>query len=157
MNPALSLCTHLAASPLGRFEVAPADMVEWLDGPIVAVVRCDHCAAVALAVLLDWSRSRRVRIFGLAALPADALALYRRNLERGSCDLARSSLEQQALFAATGPVQRLLVLDVASGEVVETREISDGKGLPDAAWDTRIPSTDDEAWFARVGRSKAAL
>jgi len=157
MNPEISLCSHLLERALTRLEPAADDLLEWNDGPVVAVVRCAQCSAVALAVLLDWSRSRRVRVFGLAALPEATLALYRRNVARGSCDLGRASLEQQALFAATGPAQRLLVLDTASGEVVDWRPLPGRAGLPDEPWAERVPPVTDDRFFAEAGLSKNAL
>ena len=112
MNPAVALCPHLRADDLAHLSIDPAGMLEWWDGPVTAVARCDRCDGRGVLELLDWSRSHRVRIFALAAIEPAAVALFLRNRERGSCDLARADREVEALFASAGAVERVIAVDV---------------------------------------------
>lgn len=134
----------------------PDDVLEWHDGPVVAVARCRDCAGRALLELLDWSRSRRVRVFTLAALEADAVALFQRNRARGSCDLGRAERELEALLFSAGPVERVVALDVESHAVVATAPRADLR-LPGGPWHERVLTEDEPLWFARLGLSKAEL
>lgn len=155
MDPGVSLCEHLRSLALGELSIDPADVLDWSDGPVTAVARCGACTGAALLEMLDWSRSRRVRIFALSALPAGALALYRRNVERGSCDAGRVQRETEALFAAAGPVERLVALDVDGNRVVRAVERAPGLRLPDEGdWRRRLPRADDGSWFAALGLAK---
>jgi hypothetical protein len=154
MDPDVSLCEHLRSPTLGELPIDPADVLDWSDGPVTAVARCRVCAGAGLLEMLDWSRSRRVRIFALSALPADAFVLYRRNVERGSCDATRARREAEALFSAAGPVERVVALDVDANLVVRAAARPADLRVPDGAWEERLPREDDGSWFERLGLEK---
>jgi hypothetical protein len=154
MDPGVSLCEHLRSPTLGELPIDPADVLDWSDGPVTAVARCRACGGAALLEMLDWSRSRRVRIFALSALAADAFGLYRRNLERGSCDATRARREAEALLSAAGPVERLVALDLDESRIVRGVARPADLRVPDGAWEERLPRPDDASWFERLGLEK---
>lgn len=156
MNPDLALCPHLTSPMLASLSIEPDDVLDWDAGPIVAVARCAVCHAMALLELLDWSPSRRVRVYTIAAMDAGALALYQRNRVRGSCDLQRSVHEGEALLFSAGPVERLVALDVETRAVLASAARSADLRVPTTAWRDRIPAATDTAWFARLGLEKHA-
>lgn len=156
MNPDLALCRHLTSPRLASLSIDAGDVVEWDDGPVVAVARCAVCGGAALLELLDWSATRRVRVYSLAGLDAAAIALFRRNQERGSCDLQRQSRELEALLFSAGPVERIVALDVETRAVLASGPRSPALRLPAAPWRERIPARDDVTWFAGLGLDKAS-
>src|SRR5512134_2456904 len=87
--------------------IAPAEIVEWYDGPVEAIVHCRVCRAPAWVELLDWSNDRAVRVFALAGLRERDAELYLRSATKGSCDPKRGRAELEALAAAAGPFERL--------------------------------------------------
>jgi hypothetical protein len=155
MNPAASLCPHLRADSLAALSIDAADVLDWFDGPITAVARCDRCGALGLLELLDWSRSHRVRVYALAAVDAAGLALLQRNRERGSCDLSRADREVEAFFASAGAVERVIALDVDRNEVLATLPRPAQLFLPNAPWRERLPSDTDTTWFRALGLDKS--
>ena len=155
MNPAVTLCPHLRADDLAHVAIDPASVLDWFDGPVTAVARCERCDGLGLLELLDWSRSHRVRIFALAAIEPAAVALFLRNRERGSCDLSRADREVEALFASAGAVERVVALDVDRNTVMATAPPPDGLFLPAAPWRERLLPETDATWFARLGLEKS--
>lgn len=155
MNPAIALCPHLRADDLAQLAIDATGVLEWFDGPITAVARCIHGDGHALLELLDWSRSHRVRIFAMAAIEPDAVALFLRNRARGSCDLSRADREVEALFASAGAVERVVALDVDHNAVLATIARPDGLFLPAAPWRDRLPPEADASWFTSLGIDKA--
>ncbi|HEU4427143.1 MAG TPA: hypothetical protein VFT98_00180 [Myxococcota bacterium] len=155
MNPELALCAHLSGLRAGDAAPPVAHALLWQDGAIDAVVRCARCGAHALLRLLDWAPPRFVqRIYSLAALRAEDSALLLRNLERGSCQVARAGAELDAFVAAAGPSERLIALGVAQGRVVASAPLPAGaRGEPDA-FPARLPRAEDERWFAALGLEK---
>lgn len=156
MNPDLALCRHLASPHLASLSIDAGDVIEWDDGPVVAVARCAVCGGTALLELLDWSASRRVRVYSLAGLDAAAIALFRRNQERGSCDLQRQARELEALLFSAGPAAWIVALDVETRAVLASGPRSSALRLPAAPWRERIPASDDGSWFAALGLDKAS-
>jgi hypothetical protein len=156
MNPAVALCPHLRADDLAHVSIETTGGLDWFDGPVTAVTRCERCDGHGLLELLDWSRSRRVRIFALAAIEPAAVALFLRNRARGSCDLSRADREVEALFASAGAVERVLAVDVDRSDVLATAPRPDGLFLPAAPWRERLLPEADATWFARLGLDKSA-
>jgi hypothetical protein len=158
VNPALSLCAHLAALAPGAapLRLAPDEILDWYDGPVEAVLRCPRCGACGWLELLDWEPRRRLRVFVLAALREVAVALYLRNRARGSCDVARARAELAALAASAGPCERLLALELPELRIVAAAGVGPGLVLPAGAWAERIPAPEDGRWFARLGLAKGA-
>jgi hypothetical protein len=117
MNPELSLCEHLRSLELSALPIASADILEWRDGPVIAVVRCQHCAGAGLIEMVDRNASHDVRLFALAAFELEVLAIFLRNTQRGSCDASRLDREVHALLSSAGPTERLVTLDVHTNEV----------------------------------------
>jgi hypothetical protein len=156
MNPSVALCPHLRADELAQLTIDPAGVLDWWDGPVTAVARCDHGDGHALLELLDWSRSHRVRVFALAAIDAAAVALFLRNRARGSCDLSRADREVEALFASAGAVERVVALDVDGNAVLATIARPPGLFLPAAPWRERLLPETDATWFTALGIDKAA-
>jgi hypothetical protein len=149
VNPAISLCAHLAGDDLAALAVAPDDALEWHDGPIVAVVRCAACGGAGLIELLDWTDGGRTRVFSLAGIDPAAVALYLRNVARGSCDLARRQREVEALVASAGRPERIVARD-ADGAVVRSVAWPSGVAPPGDTWQERV-RRGDRSWAARVG------
>jgi predicted aminopeptidase len=149
VNPAISLCAHLAGDALAALPVAPDDALEWHDGPIVAVVRCPACGRAGLIELLDWAAGGRTRIYALAGIDPAAVALYQRNVARGSCDLARRQREAEALIASAGRPERLVARDT-DGAVVRSVAWPADLTMPAGTWQERV-QRGDAAWRERVG------
>lgn len=150
MDPAVSLCAHLASDALASLAVAPDDAIEWQDGPIAAVVRCATCGAAGWLELLDWTDGGRVRVHALAGIDPRAVALYQRNVARGSCDLARRQRELEALVASAGPPERLVACDAASGAVAKSVAWPADATLPSDTWQQRV-GRGDRTWLERLG------
>ena len=165
LKPEVDLCEHLRAGAPAELSIDPDDILDWYDGPVTAVARCSRCSQLGLLGMLDWSRSHRVRIFALAGLEAQALAVYRRDVERGSCDPSRMERETAALLSSAGPVERLVAWDVHTSEVVASATRPGDLGLPDAPWRERVlaetggspPSELPSELFSELGLDKSAL
>ena len=114
-----ALCPHFAAALPGRapFALAPGEIVEWQDGPVEAVVRCRACGACGWMQLVGRDSQQELRIFALAALRIDDVALYFRNHARGSCDVGRARAELEALAASAGPFELLVALNPDTTEL----------------------------------------
>lgn len=156
MNPELSLCEHLRSLELAALPVDSDDILEWYDGPVVAIVRCHLCAAAGLITMLDWNASHVVRVFGLAAFQTEVLQVFVRNTNRGSCDVSRFEREVHALLSSAGPAERLVVLDVRTNEVRAVAPYPHKGGLPTGRWDEHLPREDEDEWFTLAGLSKSA-
>lgn len=155
MNPELALCAHLSALAPGDAPPEIAHAFLFQDGPIDAVARCHDCGAQALLRLLDWAPPRyALRIYALAALRADDSALFLRNLERGSCQVARAGAELAALIAAAGPNERLVALDLARERVAAAAALPRGSVCEPGDFPARLPRASDARWFAALGIEK---
>ena len=115
------------------------------------MVRCARCDEAGLVELVDWSDAGRLRVYALAGIAPDAVALWRRDLARGSCDLARRERETEALVASAGPPTRLVARDNATGAVVRTVAWPRGARMPIAPWPERVGRTRDPRWRAALG------
>lgn len=158
MNPELALCTHLRALAPGPapFTLAPEEILDWYDGPVEAVARCNACGACGWLELLDWDPRPRLRIYALAAIREADVALFLRDRARGSCDVARARAELEALAASAGPSERLVALALPELRVVAVAGAEPGLAPPAGAWAERIPAPADGRWFARLGLAKGA-
>jgi hypothetical protein len=155
VNPGLSLCEHLRSLGLRSLPIESADVLEWFDGPVVAVVRCRDCTGAGLVAMLDWNASHTVRVFGLAAFELQVLAVFLRNTRNGSCDVSRLGRERYALLSSAGPAERLVAIDVAANEVRAVAPYPREGGLPTEPLEERLPRGDDEQWFKLAGLSKS--
>ena len=124
MNPRVSLCPHLASLELTALPIAPADILEWRDAPVLALARCAECPQLGLLELVDWDRRRDVRTYTLAGLDPKPLEVYLRDLARGSCDPSRLAKEGEALLSAAGPIERRVSLAAEDGAVVRVEAVS---------------------------------
>lgn len=158
MRSDLVLCPHLAAAVPGPapFTLAPDEIVEWWDGPVEAVVRCRSCGACGWLRLVDRDPQRELRIFALAALRIDDVALYFHNRARGSCDVGRARAELEALAASAGPFERLVALNPETSELVAVAAHPPGLSVAGGPWTERIPQPGDSRWFVRLGLEKGA-
>ena len=155
MNPELALCAHFSALAAGDVSPEIAHAFLFQNGPIDAVVRCRDCGAHALLRLLDWAPpGYALRVYALAALRAEDTALFLRNLERGSCQVARASAELAALIAAAGPNERIAALDVAHERVVAAAVQPHGAIREPGDFPARLPRAQDARWFAALGIEK---
>jgi len=118
MNPAVALCPHLASLELAALPIAPTDILDWRDAPMVAIARCARCDRLGLLELVEWDRQAGVRTYTLAGLDPRPLATYLRDLARGSCDPGRLAKEGESLLAASGPVERIVSLSADDGRVL---------------------------------------
>lgn len=151
MDPSRSLCAHLGSAPLERLAVPAECIVEPFDGAATACVTCPVCGAAAFLELIAWRPTDRVRIYALAGIDAADVALFRRNRDRGSCDLARLEQEAAALQAAAGPVERLIAIDLQDHRVVATCPRPPDWRPPRAGFAERGGAVDPGGWFGRLG------
>ncbi|MBM4383296.1 MAG: hypothetical protein FJ091_07975 [Deltaproteobacteria bacterium] len=153
-----ALCAHLAslAPGAGMPEIAHAFLFQ--SGAIDAVVRCPECGAHALLRMLDWAPpAYTARVYSLAALREADVALYLRNLARGSCQVSRASAELDALVASAGACERLVALDVASERLIASAPLPQGLSGEPALFPARLPRANDERWFAALGLTKSEV
>lgn len=151
MNPERSLCPHLASPALSAVRLCADDVLEAFDGPAVACARCPACGAAALLVMVAWRPGDRVRICSLAGIDPADVAVYRRNVARGSCDLARFEQETAALHACAEPVERLVALDLDTGRVLASVARPADWRAPAEDWDARCVADGAGGWYARLG------
>ncbi len=160
MRDDLTLCPHLAALAPGPapFTLAPAEILDWYDGPLEAVVRCRSCGACGWLEFLDWDHfgELRLRIYALAAISEADVALYLRDRARGSCDAGRARAELEALVASAGPFERLVAVDNDDLSIVAASNLEPGFAVPDGWPLDRMPDPGDGRWFARLGLEKAS-
>lgn len=154
MNPDLELCAHLGGDGFEECAFEARDLLDWYDGPVAAVVRCLDCPGRALVQLIDWSRSHVVRVFSLAALSGEAHETYLRNVDKGSCDPGRLTLEREALVASAGPACRIVAIDVDSHAVVASAPRAPSLAIPIGTWQERLPPEEDPSWFKALGLEK---
>lgn len=147
MNPALRLCAHLASSALSALPLQPDDVLDWYDGPLLAVARCADCDGAALLEFLDWRAGGRERVFAMCAIDAEAVALHARDVRRGSCDLSRAARELEALVASAGPPERL-VARAQDGSVCASVPWPAGATLPREDLRERVTRTGTSRWLA---------
>lgn len=129
-KPETRLCPHLAALDLAELPIDPADILDWQHGPVTAVVRCVRCPQLGFLERLEPDRSAATRRFALSGLDPEAFALYRRDVERGSCDPGRLARETHALYTSAGRVERLVTLRVADGAVLRVEPAPDQAPSP---------------------------
>lgn len=157
MNAELALCAHLAALAAGDAAPATAHAFLFQDGPVDAIVRCRACGAHALLRLLDWAPPTfSLRVYALAPLRGDDVALYLRDVARGSCQVSRASAELAALIAAAGRNERLVALDVVRERVAAAAPLARGVASEPAEFPARLPRSTDARWFAAVGLDKSS-
>jgi hypothetical protein len=135
VNLDVALCPHLASLELAALPIAPADILEWRDAPVIAIARCVRCDGLGLLELVEWDRGAGVRTYTLAGLDPGPLATYLRDLARGSCDPSRLAKEGESLLAAAGPVERIVSLAADDGAVLRIERAEDhfsreAPGLP---------------------------
>jgi hypothetical protein len=124
VNPDVALCSHLASLELAALPIAPADILDWRDAPVLAIARCSRCERLGLLELVEWDRQRGVRTYTLAGLDPKPLAIYLRDLERGSCDPSRLAKEGESLLAATGRIERRVLLAADDGAIVRIEAVT---------------------------------
>ena len=153
VNPGVALCGHLAALAPGTtgFTCDAEEAFVWLDGPVEAIVRCNVCRAPGWIELLDWSSERSVRAFALAGLRAGDVALYLRNVKKGSCDPQRERAEREALVAAAGPFERVVAWHAGDGRVLAVAPLAEHERLPSGDWPARLAAAGAARWLARLG------
>jgi hypothetical protein len=154
VDPARSLCAHWDGVASGEVpRISRDETLAWHDGPVTACVSCATCGASALLELLAWRPADRVRVYAVAAIDAADVALYRRNLERGSCDLARRAQETEALHACAGPVERVIAVDLADGRLCATVARDASWSGPDGDFWARCETPGSDGWFSRLALS----
>lgn len=155
MRADVALCAHLdGARPALRIE--PDEVLLFDDGPVEGIVRCAQCGAPGWIELIDCSPDRALRVFALAGLREADVALYLRNAQKGSCDLARRGAEAEALAASAGPFERLVAWRVHEPHPLALASLPASVALPSGAWRERLGATaTDATWFRHLGLEKA--
>lgn len=140
-NPDTGLCRHLipGANPFETMLVLDNHM-----GPTEMLVRCRRCARPWLLEMLDWQdelRLYRTRV----ADPATTAGLLR-DLERGSCDLARASEEARHFSLSSERLAVLLLLNSRTAELCSVFTPPQNMVIPSSGW-RDLPC--DGAWIRR--------
>jgi hypothetical protein len=156
MGAELALCAHLASLASGEAAPEVSHAFLFQDGPIDAIVRCRACGAHALLRLLDWAPpTYSLRVYVLAPLRGEDVALYLRDVARGSCQVSRASAELAALIAAAGRNERLVALDLARERVAAGVPLARGIASEPGEFPARLPRSADAHWFAALGLEKS--
>lgn len=96
-------------------KLEPADVVEWYDGVVLAVVRPSWRDGSFLASLLGWLQSDRRRVYALVPLGAEDVADIAR-LGKSNWDDLVSGIRKY-LDGAAGDIP-VVTVDEVTGEVV---------------------------------------
>lgn len=158
MKPQVRLCPHLSEPTPGKapFAIAPDEILEACDGPVVAIVRCRACAACGWIEMLDWSLDRSVRVYAVAGIDAADVAVYFRNRRSGSCDIDRAGRERDALGACAGPFVSLVAYLPSSRRVLAAAPYPPSRRQPHGHGAERLPASTDATWFDVLGVLKCA-
>jgi ribosomal protein S18 acetylase RimI-like enzyme len=155
MNPELRLCEHLMRLRPRAFQPEVVHAFVFQDGVVDAVVKCDVCDAHALMRMTDWAPPDfTLRTYALSALRQEDVALYLRNLERGSCQLSRASAELAALVAAAGPVQQIFAVDTRRERILAAGRPPSELAREPGPFPDRLPRGEDAIWFETLGLDK---
>jgi hypothetical protein len=156
MNTDVKLCEHLRGLDAGS-SIEFEEIFDWNDGAVTAVLRCEDCGAMALAVMIDMSDSGTTRVYWAAGLREADLRLYVRNTRSGSCDAQRHEQETDAFFACAGPAERLIAIDLEGACIVSACAFPADISAPTASWFDRVSDGVDTNWFERAGLDKGRL
>lgn len=155
MRVDVALCAHQGGSP-PPLRIEPDEILLFDDGPVEGIARCNRCEAPSWIELIDCSPDRTLRVFAMAGLRTEDVAVYLRNAQRGSCDLTRRGAEAEALTASAGPFERLVAWDVSSARPLAAVSLRAPAELPAGAWRERLRATArDTTWFEHLGLEKA--
>jgi len=138
----MALCEHFKPGS------HPYEVLLVLDdhlGPTEALVRCRACAQSYLIELLDWLGSER--LFRVAEPDAAATRTLLRDLERGSCDLARAGEEVRHFSLISERLPVLLLLDTDENVIRRRIDVVDADAIPAASW-RELPC--DGEWIERT-------
>jgi hypothetical protein len=156
MRADVALCAHLQ-EPVPPLRIEPDEILLYDEGPVEGIVRCRRCAAPGWIELIDQGHDRAIRVFALAGLRAADVAVYLRNIQKGSCDLARRGAEAEALAASAGPFERLVAWSVPEARPLAAATLPEAPALPGGAWRERLRAAAmDDTWFERLGLEKRA-
>jgi hypothetical protein len=130
-----NLCAHLTRA---TNEPYPFELVEVLDdqsGVTDAIVECRTCGQNVLLEMLEWNgKHYEERVYRTSLVPADAVAQFRKNRARGSCDVKRAGAEAHAFTHLAELTPWLVALDLGKREVIGATRLPDGTDVPIASW-----------------------
>ncbi|MBT3427199.1 MAG: hypothetical protein HOL98_14835 [Gammaproteobacteria bacterium] len=112
---------------------------DW-QGPTAAIIKCLHCALPGIIWMQAWSgKLNSLRIFSLAKLRTSTVKVFLDNQNRAFCDLARPSMELEALVASAEPCCQLFALDLNTGHLGENISCDDWSKISYQSWQLGLP------------------
>ncbi len=112
-SPSESLCRHVAESAPGARPFAVDLVLEERGGLTEALVHCRRCdAAYLITAIAERGPRLTHRTFAIASVPRGVAAAFRRDIERGSCDVSRAGAEREAVVAQAVSLGASIDLDI---------------------------------------------
>jgi hypothetical protein len=171
MDQAKPCCQNPASLRNAPSPFAKRVVLGFYDGPTSGILQCKECAAVYQFDMLDWDQDHDVRIFRLAALPADSLAQGVKALAQPEpprwpvwvpsrwnlpSEEARQMADREVerLLAQAKPPELVLAWTGYGETVLAARKVqaADLASVPD--WFARDPSAEGSDWFTLLGLVK---
>ncbi len=107
------LCGHLESATAGSRPLVVDLVLADRQGLADALTHCPVCEAPYLIELLDRRGPRLThRTFKLSSVPRSVAAGFRRDIARGSCDVARAAAECDAVVGQAQSLDRTIALDI---------------------------------------------
>jgi hypothetical protein len=137
--PNNAACAHLTTDTAVPY---PFDVEMVLDeqvGITDAIIRCRVCGQAYLIEMLDWSGPHRVqRTYRTSLLDDDVIDRYKRDRNRGSCDINRAGAEWQAVQNESRLTDLELTLDTRTATLLKGRRLAAATDIPMAHWRQRL-------------------
>ena len=132
-------CAHLTTNAAVAY---PFDVEMVLDeqvGMTDAIIRCRVCRQAYLIEMLDWAGPNRVqRTYRTSLLDDDVIDRYKRDRNRGSCDVNRAGAEWYAVQNESRLTDLELTLDTRTATLLEGRRFPAATDIPMAHWRQRL-------------------
>lgn len=130
-----NLCVHIATAAHEPYPFELDIVLDDQSGFTDAVVECRTCAQSVLLEMLEWSgKHYEERVYRTSLVPADAVALFRKNRARGSCDVKRSGAEAHAFTHLAELTPWLVALDLGKREMLGATRLPSGTDVPIVSW-----------------------
>lgn len=137
--PNNTACAHLTTDTTAPY---PFDVEMVLDeqvGITDAIIRCRVCHQAYLIEMLDWSGPHQVqRTYRTSLLDDDVIDRYKRDRNRGSCDINRAGAEWQAVQNESRLTDLELTLDTRTATLLAGRRLPAATDIPMAHWRQRL-------------------
>ena len=117
------------------------------NGVTDAILRCRGCGQYGLLGLLDWASPKLTcRVYAVAELSAEPVAVFLRNMRSEFCDLTRKSAEHAALCATAEPANVVIAAEVPALAVLASQQAR----VRRPAWREDLLRPGESGWLQRL-------